>query len=515
VTAARARFGVLVVVIVAVLCAGLVGTWVVNRSATDSPSELARAGISVSDADTTLDDPELEEERDEQGEGANERVEAYEQAKEHGTAGQSGKRTYVKAAPGAAPAPGGTWVGEVPVDPTADDWEPAIATDPSAPWVYVLTTRYGQAKPCPGNCPVPWISLSISQDGGATFPTTKPLCACKGKGQFDPIIEVVPGTGAVYALYMNGFNVLFTKSTNHGSTWSVPVKTYGSVSWNDKPIIAVSDNGQDVYVAFNGPTGGDPWLAQSHDAGTTWTQVKLVDSNRYDFAFDGDVAPDGTVYFGESSLLYGGGGNKGTTPTGTIDEHVFLSRDRGATWIDKVVGQTLPGLACTAAGCTPDFYLGHHAVTADAGGNLVFLYDGATTAGGRQSIYATRSVDKGTTWSTPAVVSAAGEEATLPMIESRGNGTVRAVWMETTGGGNVDAWNAMSRLSTDGGATWGTPSRVSDATSGAAYKTPAGFAEVYGDYGEIAFTNQGKAVAVWGEGASYTGPGGVWLNREP
>ena len=57
------------------------------------------------------------------------------------------------------------------------------------------------------------------------------------------------------------------------------------------------------------------------------------------------------------------------------------------------------------------------------------------------------------------------------MIESRGNGMVRAIWMETTGGGNVDAWNAMSRLSTDGGATWGTPSRVSDATSGAAYKT--------------------------------------------
>ena len=176
----------------------------------------------------------------------------------------------------------------------------------------------------------------------------------------------MPGNGAVYALYMNGFNVLFTKSTDHGATWSAPVKTYGSVSWNDKPIIAVSDNGQDVYVAFNGPTGGDPWLAQSHDAGSTWTQVKLVDSNRYDFAFDGDVAPDGTVYFGESSLLYGGGGNKGTTPTGTIDEHVFISRDHGATWIDKVVGQTQPGLACTAAGCTPDFYLGHHAVTADA-----------------------------------------------------------------------------------------------------------------------------------------------------
>ena len=101
------------------------------------------------------------------------------------------------------------------------------------------------------------------------------------------------------------------------------------------------------------------------------------------------------------------------------------------------------------------------------------------------------------------------------MIESRGSGNVRAVWMETTGGGNVDAWNAMSRLSTDGGATWWTPSRISDATSGAAYKTAAGFAEVYGDYGEMAITNTGKAIAVWGEGVSYTGPGGVWVNREP
>ena len=87
--------------------------------------------------------------------------------------------------------------------------------------------------------------------------------------------------------------------------------------------------------------------------------------------------------------------------------------------------------------------------------------------------------------------------------------------MEITDRGNVDAWNAVSRLSTDGGATWGAASRVSDAASGAAYKTAAGFAEIYGDYGEIAFTSAGKAVAVWGEGASYVGPGGVWLNREP
>jgi hypothetical protein len=314
---------------------------------------------------------------------------------------------------------------------------------------------------------------------------------------------------------MNGYNIMFTKSTNHGSTWSAPVKTYGNVSWNDKPVIAVSDNGQDVYLSFNGPTGGDPWVARSTDAGATWSQVKLVDSGRYYFAFDADVAPDGTVYFSESSLQYGGGGNKGTVPTGTIDEHLFISKDRGATWTNKVVASTQPGLSCTAEGCTPDFYLGHDAVTADANGGLVYVYDGATTAGGKQSIYATRSTDRGTTWSTPIAISTAGEEATAPMIESRGSGVVASVWMQTSGGGDVDAWNAWSRRSADGGATWAPAVRISDAISGAAYKDAAGFDEIYGDYGEIAFTNTGKAIAIWGEGFSYTGPGGAWVNREP
>src|SRR4029079_14599374 len=86
-------------------------------------------------------------------------------------------------------------------------------------------------------------------------------------------------------------------------------------SWNDKPVLATSDDGKDVYITFNGPTGGDPWIAQSHDSGGTWAQSKLVDSARYFFAFDADVAADGTVYLAQSSLLYGGGGDKGRTRT--------------------------------------------------------------------------------------------------------------------------------------------------------------------------------------------------------
>ena len=137
------------------------------------------------------------------------------------------------------------------------------------------------------------------------------------------------------------------------------------------------------------------------------------------------------------------------------------------------------------------------------------------SSGGLQTIEARRSTDGGRIWSGPVTISASGEEATAPAVESRANGDVRAWYQQTSGGGNVDAWNTWYRSSTDGGAIWSAPVRISDAAGGAAYKTAAGYAEIYGDYGELAITTTGKSIAIWGEGASYTGPGGVWFNRQP
>ena len=459
------------------------------------PSPSATAGADVN--------PELQE----QNEVAQERVEAYQEALAAGTAGQVRPRgaTATAAATG--------WAGEQPIDTTADDWEPAIAADPHGSYVYALVTRYGTGKVCQGDCPTPYIALQVSSDNGVTWGPSKPLCACKGKGQFDPIIEVVPNTGDVDALFLIGFNVVFTKSTDHGATWSAPVPTWGNVAWNDKPVIAVSDDGQDVYLSFNGATGGDPYAVQSHDGGATWTQTKLIDSKRYFYAFDGDVDSDGNVYFSESGLVYTSAGNSGGV-VDTIEHHVFVSRDDGATWEDHLVATVRPGVLCDAAGCKPDFYVGHTALSADARGGLVLLYDGAATAGGLQTITARRSSDQGRTWSSAVTLSTVGEESTAPAVESRGSGDVRAWYYQTSGGGNDDAWNIWYRSSTNGGASWSTPVKISDATAGAAYKTAAGFAEVYGDYGEIAITNQGKTIAIWGEGISYTGPGGVWFNRQ-
>jgi BNR/Asp-box repeat len=404
-------------------------------------------------------------------------------------------------------APSAGWRGGSPLDLTMDDWEPAVAADPNAPFVYVLATRYG-AKPCAGNCPSPHTTLSVSSDGGATWAAARPLCACKGSGQFDPLIEVVRNTGHVYAIYMNGFNVVFVKSTDHGQTWSAPVPTYGKVSWNDKPTMAASADGRHIYVSWNGPNAGDPWIAQSHDFGATWTQTKLVNSDRYFFAYDGTVLPNGTVVLSQSSIDYGG---QGSTPIGQVWQHAFVSSNQGATWQNVVVDRVEIGEPCVAAGCSSDFYLGHSGVSADASGNLTIAYDGATAAGGKQSIFVRRSTDGGLTWSARSAVSTSGEHATAPALESTGAGDVR-LWYYQTRNGDHDSWNTWYRRSADGGATWTAPALLSDATSGAGYKDANGFDEIYGDYGEIAVTNTGKTVAAWGEGFSWTGPGNVWVN---
>ena len=442
----------------------------------------------------------------EQNQLSTERLDALATAKAHGAFG-------AKAAPTTQPAAG--WLGSQLLSPATDDWEPAVATDPAAPYVYLLTTRYGVAPPgCTSHCPSPFIVLTSSTDGGGTFGVQVPLCLCLGsKAQYDPTIEVVPDTGAVYSAFLNGdrhngFSTAFTKSTDHGRTWSAPVKVYGNVSWTDKPEIATSASGKDVYISWNGPQGGDLYVGQSHDYGATWTQQKLSDSKRYYYAYDARVLGDGTVVFSESSLEYSGS----TSVQGEVWHHAVISRDRGATWENVVVAKVPVGEACVADGCKPDFYIGQTSVVSDAPGHLVFAYEGPQVAGGPQRVYVSSSSDAGRTWNAGVPLSEAGENATGPRLASFG-GSLRLWYMQTAGGDDPDAWNVWYRSSSNGGATWSAPLKISDAPAGATgYVGAAGFDEVYGDYGEIAVTSAGKTFATWGEGFSYTGPGGTWFN---
>ncbi|MGH2671636.1 MAG: hypothetical protein ACRDHC_01510, partial [Actinomycetota bacterium] len=93
------------------------------------------------------------EELQEQEENTDERLEALARARREGTLG-------VIARIRRAPAPG--WAGERIVNQTGDDWEPAIATDPNDPYVYILHNRFGGEPACPSNCPDPAMILHVS-----------------------------------------------------------------------------------------------------------------------------------------------------------------------------------------------------------------------------------------------------------------------------------------------------------------------------------------------------------------
>jgi hypothetical protein len=447
----------------------------------------------------------------EEAEVTAERLEALAQAEANGKFGR-------RVAATTSPATG--WVGSQVMDQTGvwDDWEPAVATDPADSYAYILTTRYG-TRDCGSHCPSPFIALMVSDDNGASWGDQVPLCEClRSKAQYDPIIEVVPSTGEVYAAFLNwdrhnGFSTVFTKSTDHGATWTEPVHVYGQVSWTDKPVLATSSSGRDIYISWNGPQGGDLYVGQSHDYGATWTQQKLSDDKRYYYAYDGRVLSNGTIVFSESSIVYSGL----TNVSGETWHHAIISRNGGATWENRIVAKVPQGEVCVAAGCGADFYIGQTSVVSDAPRHLVFAYEGPTTDLGPQRIYVSRSSDTGRTWSAGTPLSVAGENATGPRLASSGGGNVRMWYMQTESGDDPDAWNVWYRSSSDGGVTWSTPLKINDAPGDAlgedSYLNADGsFQEIYGDYGEIAITSAGKVIAVWGEGFSWTGPGGTWFN---
>ena len=423
------------------------------------------------------------------------RLEALEEARHRGTLGII-ERIRRKPAPG--------WAGERVWRRRTDDWEPALAADPSSSHVYFLTTRYGWRKAC-GRCPDPAIILRVSGDGGATWSDDRFLCRCRGiPSQHDPEIEV-DAAGTVHAAWMNSFNpgVAYAKSTDHGATWTEPVQVDVPLAWSDKPILAVSPDGRNVYIAFN---KSDSYVVGSHDGGAWFSKpVRTNTGGRYYFAGGGFVAPDETVTFGETSYQQ--------DSTGTVFVRSISSDDGGATWTSARVEVAKQQPKCESEACPADYYGPQAAVAGDADGDLVIVYNAALRHRGDQRIFARASSDGGRTWSERTLLSPRGANAAFPAGVGTGDGDFRVWFMDDRRGDRDDGWNVWYRRSTDGGITWSRAVRISDAVSGTVYKRRRGFDEPYGDYGEIAVTPTGATIAVWGEGPSYLGPGASWFNR--
>jgi len=389
-----------------------------------------------------------------------------------------------------------------------NDWEPAIAIDPVTCDVYQLTTRYDGPEACK-RCSGPYIIFRRSTDGGETWGSDQFLTPFR-KSHNDPQIEVVRD-GTIYAAWLNDYlpGVKFIKSTDQGATWTAPIAITtksAKPNWSDKPVLAVSANGRDVYIAFN---ASDSFVTASHDYGATFSQpIRTNNDKRYWFHTGGIVAPDGSVYFAviDYSQDY----------TGDAHINVLKSVDGGATWTTRRVDTSREAPPCDwSPGCYLGFLGPSAVVQVDSAGTVMITYNAGDIAGAPQRMWVRTSTDA-VTWSARKEISngqPSVHNAFPALAAGPTPGDFRLAWQDDRNG-STNAWNTWYRRSTDGGNTWTQPLRVSDQPDGAPYKTAAGYAFPYGDYFEIAVDADGRAHLIWGEGSGYSGPGGSWCTRE-
>ena len=408
-------------------------------------------------------------------------------------------QTYVQLTPSESLATSGfdserVWGG-------GDDWEPAVAADPGAPYVYQMTTRYTTS---PAE-----IIFRRSVDGGATWEADQLFMPDSG----DPLVEVADD-GTVYTLGIVDdvkWDLLLKRSFDHGVTWDdPPIDVIGpgplNQTWGDRPTMVVSPDGQDVYVSYN---RGDIYVVASHDGGATFDpEVQVTSNGRQWFTSAGAVAPNGDVYFAAADYSSG--------YTGDTHINVLRSTDGGANWTTTLLDTSAESADCSlVGGCYFNFLGPEIGLAIDVNGLVMISYNAGDDDGEPHTLWARTSSD-GVVWSGRTEISSRipGVSNAFPaMVASRTvPGEFRVVWQDDREG-TMTAWNTWMVTTLDGGASWSASELLSDLDGGAPYKGPLGYDFVYGDYFEMAIDDAGTTHIIWGAGTNYIGPGGSWYTR--
>ncbi|MBV8197755.1 MAG: exo-alpha-sialidase [Candidatus Eremiobacteraeota bacterium] len=371
-------------------------------------------------------------------------------------------------------------------------WEPVTAADPSSTWVYQMTTRQRPDA----------LLFRASSDSGTTWQPLRYICrrGVRVPFQYDPQIAVA-NDGTIDVVCLDGFlpGVVFVRSRDRGAHWTKAVALARPLRYSDKPTLAISADGKDVYVAFNSHYA--LYVAASHDGGNTWLpRVKATIEHYWWYSYGGTVAPNGSVWFavdGEGGTNQSGGG------------HVALvsSSDRGVAWHVTPFARSHEGAPCREHNCYPDYFTAEDAIAADASGNLVFAYEKNDRKQGPNTLYVTTSSNGGQSWTSATAVANHGN-STCPAIVAAAANDFRLVWQDNRNG--YHSWNTWYSRSADGGQTWSQAIRLSGRGSGAPYKHRKGYDLPFGDYLGLSVDARGINYVIWGEGSAVYSPGGTW-----
>jgi hypothetical protein len=405
------------------------------------------------------------------------------------------------------------------------NWEPTVATDPNHPGrVYQLITGIN-AHQCSPGCPGTSVLFRASTDGGTTWGPQQFVCGlgCQGVGwQFDPQIKVAAdtnsscGCGTIYVAFLNTYDpgVVLFKSHDGGVSWQGPITMNGSLIYMDKPVLVISPTGRDVYVAFNGKLAS--YVVASHDFGDPGTFLPPRQVNGDDdlwwYPDGGAIAPNGTVYFGEngeSGSQLNVGHLNGPAVVGVFRCAPSSTSSCAAPALTSFGTSAAPP-PCLVFQCYPDYYDATPSVAIDSVGHIVVAYTFTTVPGGPKSLYVSTSND-GVSWSPPKLLNHQGDSNVPQIANGPAAGDFRLAWQDNRTG----AFNTWYAASSDGGASWSKQVKLSNLTSGAPYKSDAGYTFTDGDYFGVAVSSVGVTYAIWGEadGSSIYCCGDVWYTK--
>ena len=308
----------------------------------------------------------------------------------------------------------------------------------------------------------------------------------------------VANNGVVYATWMNKYDMVFSKSTNHGATWTAPIEVSGS------------------------PVG-----RQAVDRREPRRRARLHRVRHQLRRVGRGVAQLGRVVRarGEAQhrhrplpLPERARGARRTAPpccrrrttpaaasrrAGRSTSRRGARRTAASSWTRTVLGQVFTGVNFETSSTT--------ALASDGAGTLVALYTGATSLGGNGHIWTRRSTDGGVTWAPAVELGNGAANASFPAIAGGASGRVPHPLRATTGPARGTRGTARRPTA----ARRGAPRSTSPTPTRAPRTRPRpGSRRSTATTARSTSRTPGKTVAVWGEGASFSaGPGGIWFNR--
>jgi hypothetical protein len=354
------------------------------------------------------------------------------------------------------------------------------------------------------------IGWGLSPDGGNTFIDKGGLPRIPTPGFLhggDPGLAVDQGgtfyfTGLCFDFDTGLSGICLTIGRRSGNTisWRTPIYAASSLSdLLDKPFIAVSRDGRDVYVSYTRFSETAPFgqieVVTSHDAGNTVGAPVVV-----------GPAIDGVVNQGSEPAVGPGGEvyviwERGWLTSFTPDIVASRSLNQGASFSVPVVIRTIASIAFSPpAGYNRpqinDFPRIAVARTGPHRGEVYAAFHDASA--GTADVYLSRS-SNGVGWSAPVRINDQTTDYQFwPTVSVEPGGNVDVLWYDRRLDPGTAITNTFWSQSVDGGSHFRANVRLSDVGSNWATAV-SDIIPNFGDYNDIA-TGGNRTFAAWGDG---------------